>query len=197
MIEGNEIWRKELSYDVNFELKLTRILKEKLPINITPIKNNDPYSFDLKIFEYDMDLKKNVFKGYIEIERALTWRIIYPWDNYSFLMRKVYEFDEKNKEFIKEFKEYYDKTVYLRTNYDGTDMFCLDIPTIAKLKVVYQKIFGKERNDWYFRTGLDDDRVNRGLDNCIMFINNYLLNNNNNKYNSCVLYQSKLDIKSV
>ena len=174
-------------YEIDLELQASRLIGKGLDHTLELQKNENKYKYDLSVFKYYQDGAEHEKKiiGFIEIEVSKKWNNEFPsnWKTYSFLRRKVssydfldpdYEFDEG---FYNDIKENGDKTIYIIFNQSLTDAFCCDIVTISKFTKVHCEVVGIPYNDSFLRTDLQDPNVKRGLDECVDYINKFMLNN--------------------
>lgn len=163
-------------FEIDTELKVRKYLEHVTDYKIELQKNNDIYGYDLVVNLYDTDKKDWSKKSiaFIEIEVSETWISEYPknWMYYSFLARKIYDFDRANKCFTDNLRCDAEKTIYLVFNRDMSDCFCALISeTINYCNLHYLNRFdGDVYRDTYLRTKLSNENVVRGKSNCMTFI---------------------------
>lgn len=159
---------RENPYAIDVELEIRKIFERETNYIYEFQKNENPYDYDITVFKYYINganwWKKII--AYIELEVSEHWINDYPkyWKTYSFLKRKIYEWDNG---FSGEKKCNADKTIYIIFNKQLNDAICCDIETISKFQEEYINITGSERKDTFLRTSLDDPRITRGIRNCI------------------------------
>ena len=172
---------RDNTYEIDLELQARKLIQSKLHHTFELQKNEDKYGYDLSVFRYYQDGGEHTKKmiGFIEVEVSNSWKDKYPgyWSTYSFLARKVFQFDWNDNEFFANLKNDAEKTIYIIFNGELTDSCCCDITTISQFKKVNCDVTGKFRNDSFLRTDLQDPNVIRGLDECFDYINEFMLNN--------------------
>jgi hypothetical protein len=170
------------SYEFKAELKIRKLLERNTDWQFEATKN-DQYSYDLKITQWSDSPRKpadNNVVGYVELERArrdrpeswVTGSIPDSWVFYSFLKRKVYEYDH-NSGVWQDLKSDHDRTVYLKFNH------ALDNCFAAPVSVIYHdgtetKHSDGSYNDTYLALDLNHETVRVGIDECVSFIQSYL-----------------------
>lgn len=162
------------TYEIDAELAVRKIL-EKGTSYLTEIHRNDePYDYDLVYYMYNTD--KNPFEkrmgGYIEVEVSEHWKDEFPsyWKTFSFLKRKVYEYDYDKHSFTEDLKKNGERTIYLILNKKLTDGCACDIVTISTFEEKKQHVTGDDRLDTFLRAPLDSKDVSFGLHDCLVFI---------------------------
>jgi hypothetical protein len=163
------------SFDIPDELKVRKLLESMLKYDIELQKNKDKFGYDIHVFRYNTKTNEKHPIGYIELEVSDTWVNDYPrhWKTYSFLARKVIKFDRDKNEFTKELKDNWERTVYLITNKEMSDMICQSIQSISKLKFYYCKVKERYYNDCFFRVRKGSKKIICGKDNCANFIKQF------------------------
>lgn len=169
---------RDNTFEIDLELKIRKLLEHNVDYTFEIQKNNDKYDYDLKAFKYYIkgaDYRKEPI-AFIEVEISENWKDNYPsyWEDYSFLMRKVYKWDNKKQTFTKELKENASKTIYLIVNKNINDAICQKIPFIAKLEPVEREIGIDLRRRMCLRTSKDNPSIIRGFNNCMEFIYEFI-----------------------
>lgn len=166
-----------------YEIDLELVIRKVLETNITDYtfefqKNDDPYSYDIKCYKYYIreggDYNKELI-AYVEVEISEHWKDEWPsyWKTYSFLARKVLEYE--NGKFIEDkLKEGAEKTIYLIFNKNCTDCFCCEIKIIKNFNFEHVPVTGNYYSDCFLRTSLYEKRVIRGVENSMRYIERYL-----------------------
>lgn len=170
---------KEDPYEINTELKVRKLLEQNSHYTYEYSKNDDKYGYDIEVIKYFLNngYRKETI-GYIEVEVSYTWINDWPkyWKSYSFMKRKVYEYDGFNNVFIDRLKQNVNKTLYVVFNNQFTDCYCSSMSEISQFGTESNNKTQYNRTDQCLRTSLNDSRVIRGLDNCIKHINKVLEN---------------------
>ena len=169
-------------FEIDTELKVRKYLECISDYRFEFQKNNDIYGYDLLVNFYNTTskdwIKSNI--TFIEIEVSETWVNEYPphWKYYSFLARKVFEFDKAQNKFTKRLKPDADKTIYLVFNKSMTDCFCsLISDTVKYCKLcVTNTLFADVYRETFYRVSLDSDLILRGKNNCMRYISGIITN---------------------
>lgn len=165
------------TYDIDTELKARKIIEKYSDYHYVFDKNEDKYGFDLIVFKYEInkgEFKKNKM-GYIEIECATTWKtfkIPQNWYCVSFLKRKLYNYNFKEKVWGLPKPNLY-KTIYLKFNQPMTNCFCQNMIYIIRNGQ------DSRRNDdinSYNNSFIELEKksVYWGVKNCVNYIVKYL-----------------------
>lgn len=168
------------TFEIDVELQVRKILESISDYHFEFQKNEDKYNYDISVFRYDISgavyTKKCI--AFVEIEVSETWKNKYPenWHTFSFLKRKVFNFDYDKKVFTKDLHENADKTIYIILNKSLTDAICCNVCKIATFKDAVNYQTGNLRNDTFLRTHVTDRSVIKGLDNCLKRIHEFVLN---------------------
>ena len=161
------------TYDTNREHEASRIINKHSNKIYTYKNYDDMYDYDLIVKDIELDISL----GFIEIEvsnyKYLGGRNWY----HSFLKRKILEFDRNNNCFTGRLKDNAFKTIYMKfnNNLGLKDCICCDMNTISQFPSDYQNKTDRNYNNCVFRTTMDDKRVKVGINNCIRYIEEYLL----------------------
>ncbi|MBD3155364.1 MAG: hypothetical protein GF368_01785 [Candidatus Aenigmarchaeota archaeon] len=159
------------SFDTNREHEISRIINNHSDKIYTYKNYDDMYDYDLIVKDKELDM----FLGYIEVEVSnyefLGGRNWY----HSFLKRKVLKFCDDC--FIDELKDNALKTIYIKfnKNFGLDDCICCDMKTISRLPSDYQNKTNSNYRNCLFRTTIDDKRIKVGINECIKYIEDYLL----------------------
>ena len=168
------------TFEIDVELQVRKILESISDYHFEFQKNEDKYNYDISVFRYDISgavyTKKCI--AFVEIEVSETWKDKYPenWHTFSFLKRKVFNFDYDKKVFTKDLHENADKTIYIILNKSLTDAICCNVCKIATFKDAVNYQTGNLRNDTFLRTQVTDKSVIKCLDNCLKRIHSFILN---------------------
>ena len=136
---------------MNYNIKEELILRKKLE-NLTNWEiefnqnYNNPYEYDLQCYKHitiptEIGFKKKLL-GYVEVEHSISW-LEYDFPDtfdYTFLKRKVYEWDYHIKRWTKQPKKDFEKTIYVRVNHDYTNCIsinCKDLYNSKNEKTLY------------------------------------------------------------
>lgn len=167
---------KDESFDIFPELEVSRIINNNSNKIYTNKNYDNPYSYDLMVFDKEL----NLHIGFIEVEKSnYTFLGGKNW-YHSFLKRKILIWDNINNCFSNILKDDADKTIYFKfnRNYGFNDCICCDINTISQFPSDYQNKTEKDYQNMVFRTIIEDKRVKVGLDNCIRYIENFFIGRN-------------------
>jgi len=161
------------SYDIHRELEVSRIINNHSNKIYTNKNYDDMYGYDLIVKDKELDL----FLGFIEIEIS-NYNYLGGKNWYhSFLKRKVNNFDRTFNVFTDELKKHADRTIYIKFNKNLglKDCICCDMRTISTFQSDYQDKTNSFYKNCVYRTTMDDKRVKVGIDDCIKYIEEYLL----------------------
>lgn len=175
-------------YSIENELRVRKWLEDITGHQFEFRRNSDQCGYDIQNFYYDKvgsNKFQQRFNCFIEVEDTPIWvNGVYPrhWRSYSFLRRKVDEFDWDWNVFTESLKTDADKTIYLKVAGDMSDMCCAaitDIKKFGKLTRRGKKDFSNDYTAFVYEFPLDnsDGIVSRGVDECsdyiIQFINSH------------------------
>lgn len=166
-------------YQIDLELIIRKILEKNISDYTFEFqKNDDPYGYDIESYKYYIWEGGKYHKeliAYIEVEISEKWKDewLSYWKVYSFVARKILVF--KDGEFIKDkLKEGAEKTIYLIFNKSFTDCFCCEIKIIKNFEFKHVPLTGNYYNDCFLRIGLSDERVVRGIEDSMEYIERFL-----------------------
>jgi len=165
-------------YEIDLELKVRKIFENNTDYHFEIQKNDNEFGVDLIVFKYDIE--KNKYKkrkvAFIEVEVSENWVNEYPvyWRTYSFLKRKVFEFDNYKNVFTDNLKKDYYKTIYIIFNKSFSDCICQSMSYISSLNSVRISAGDNERSRWMLRTGLNDQNIKRGIDEVFEFCDEFI-----------------------
>lgn len=164
------------SYDIVDELQIRKRLEAETGWRYEFTKGAK-YGYDLKLYRWtdapDGPDDRHLF-GYVELERADGWRtgdIPDGWDYYSFLRRKVNEFNGVGR--WGETKENADRAVYLKFNRELDNCFVVPISAIDLRGEETKRSDGRRQNT-YLKLDFDDPTVTLGVDDAVAYIKRYL-----------------------
>lgn len=160
------------NYDIHPELKVSRIINDYSDKIYTNKNYDDMYDYDLIVKDKELDM----FLGFIEVEHSNYEYLGGKNWYHSFLKRKIYE-GNKIIGLTNRLKNNALKTIYIKfnKNFGLKDCICCDMKTISEFSSDYLRKTNWDYNNSLFRTTTDDERVKVGIDNCIKFIEKYLL----------------------
>lgn len=172
----------EQGYEIKDELKIRKVLEAHTEWNFEFTKNTK-YAYDLRIKEWDNKPdgpEDNDVVGFVELERSrsdrthswITGDIPDGWKFYSFLKRKVYEWDVETQSW-NGLKENYERTVYLKFNHALDNCFAATIQDIYKEGEPTKFSDGSKSNS-YIKLDLDSSHVVTGIDESTQFIKEYI-----------------------
>jgi hypothetical protein len=176
---------RENPFEINVELEIRKIFEYNSDYTFEFQKNEDKYGYDLKVNKYYIDAadytKETV--AFVEIEVSETWKNEWPsfWKDYSFLARKIYEFDYNNDCFTSDLKHDADKTIYVIFNKSITDCICQSVINLSKLKMIQRGFDGVRKNS-FLTTSVNDAKIIRGINNMFNFCNNFFIEKTIGKY---------------
>jgi len=171
----------EQDYNIKDELEIRKILEESTEWCFEFTKN-ERYDYDLHITEWDNEPNTpddNRTLGYVELERAdnkqRSWQTgNFPdsWVYYSFLERKVREYNHRHKRW-EGLKDEYQRTVYLKFNHALDNCFAAPITAIYRDGELTKRSDGSYNNT-YRKLDFGHPDVAEGLDDCVEFIEKHL-----------------------
>jgi len=161
-------------FEIDVELEIRKILEKNTSYQFEFQKNEDKFSYDISVFYYFIngaDWEK-IKIGFIEVEVSERWQTEYPnyWKDYSFLKRKVYEWNFFDRYYTGELKSNTEHSIYVIFNKSLTDCICQDMKTVSTFTEKKRFLTGNTRQDSFLCTTLDDKRIIKGVDNCLVFI---------------------------
>ena len=167
------------TYEIELELQVRKLFESMTEYIFEFQKNEDIYGYDLSVFKYVLEaggrFKKQLI-AFIEIEISEKWIDVYPdyWQDYSFLMRKVYDYDFKKNEFTNNVKANANTCIYIIFNKSLTDCICQKVDYIAGLEKKYRKLTGKDYTDWFLTTKKTDTNIVKGIDKAFQFCYSFI-----------------------
>lgn len=169
------------SYEIQDELQIRKVLEQHTDWRFEFTKN-DKHAYDIRITEWDEDAAgpdDNQVLGYVELERAsdgsdwLTGAVPEEeWVYYSFLKRKVHQFNYKN-EIWDGLKENYERTIYVKFNHAIDNCFAAAVTTIHQDGYETKYSDGSPENS-YIALNLGHPGVHTGISDSMEFIEQYL-----------------------
>jgi hypothetical protein len=170
----------DVDYNIEVELKIRKVLEENTDWNFEFNKNDERYEYDIKFFRWEEDdsgtLQKNHY-GYVELERARKWKTGEKPDNwkyYSFLERKVLDYDHRTKSW-QDPKDNYERTIYLKFNQLLDNCFAAPVQSIYRDGKRTKRSTG-EYNDTYRKLPFSHGDVVEGIQGCVEYIDQFLCN---------------------
>lgn len=167
-----------VSYDIEVELKIRKMLEAETDWNFEFNKNGDQYDYDIKFYRWEDngngELEK-VHYGFVELERARKWKtgdVPDNWTYYSFLERKIQEFDHDLRKWRGP-KENFRRTIYLKFNQLLDNCFAAPVVTIYNQGERTKRSDGTYNNT-YRKLGFDHPDVRQGLGECVNYIDTFL-----------------------
>jgi hypothetical protein len=135
------------------------------------------YGYDLKLYRWsetpDGPSDRHLF-GYVELERATGWQkgaIPDGWHYYSFLRRKVHEFEGVGR--WGDLKPNAERAVYLKFNRELDNCFVAPIKAIDEWGEETKRSDGRRENT-YLKLPFDHPTVSVGINDAVSYIQRYL-----------------------
>ena len=169
------------AYEIQSELIVRKFLEQGTSYKFEFRKNDDKYGVDLVCLVYDIQgsewNRREV--GSVEVELSTTWHDEYPkhWKTYSFLARKLFEYDARSKQFdFSKPKICCNDMVYVISNKSLTDWIAIDASMIMENKHLWipdrSHVTGSSRHDWFIRFPLHASCVARGQSEVLALVKN-------------------------
>ena len=175
---------RDSSYEIHSELYLRKILEHSTDFRFEFRKNDDPYGVDILCYCYEINGSKWQRRqtGSVEVELSEKWVDEYPsnWRWYSFLARKLFEFDPVSKTFdFSKLKESCRNMVYVIGNKKRTDFIAIDASKLLDEPIQWveyeHRITGRPYGDTFIRFPLGSPFVYRGEQQVFEFIKSFFV----------------------
>lgn len=171
----------EQQYEIKDELKIRGILESRTDWSYEFTKNSK-YDYDLQLFRWNRPPEgpeDRILAGYVEIERTnkrSDWQsgdIPDYWPELRFLRRKI---DDGHPPTWGGPKEDFDKTLYLKFNYEIDNCFVAAISDIREHGETTQWPDNEPetRKNTYYALPKDSEVISFGIDTAILHIQKYL-----------------------
>lgn len=177
----------DAEYEIEPELRARNLLEQHTTWQSVISRNDDRYGWDLEYHKWIREdgqwVKKHL--GYIEVEHARKWygkQIPENWVFYSFLERKIREWDDVFGKFM-DMKEDYERTIYLKFNQEFTSCFAAAIGDIQRDGELTYRSDGS-REGTFRKLDIDHQSVHIGVDACAEFICDFMEDDRNSTLSS-------------
>jgi len=172
----------EQGYEIRDELEMRKVLEQHTDWMFV-FNKHEEYQYDMRIKEWDEQPRTNEDSstlGFVELERSrrdkdeswITGDIPDNWYYYSFLMRKVRDWDYTAGRWGP-LKEDYERTLYMKFNHAMDNCFAAPIPAIVKDG--FETKMSDGTREWSFLAlSKDHTQVAIGPEACVELITEYL-----------------------
>lgn len=178
-IAGYSPGRKN-SYEVTIELKVRKMLEKHTSYLYEFRRTEDMFDTDITAIRYQILPTGWTSEpiGFIEVEETALWNNgIYPtnWRTYSYLARKVFNYDRQLNVFTADPVKNADKTIYLKVARDLSDCHASNVFEIANTHeskwIDNRKGLGNnDYNRLCLRYSMNSSYVKRGINDCMNYI---------------------------